>query len=427
MKKLDYLWMMLFAVFVSVGLVACEEDDEVSDAPQELFGTWNYYGETVTFNPDGTMTWTYSDGSTETASFSYEAGHSTIVLTAHGETDRWRIVTLNSTTLTVEDSYGERMTMSRVGSEADSEPEQGEQGGGELTPEQPMETDPDFDMSSPSTLSPVADLYPEISGKYVVSNAESGISYIEMLGNGHYLLRKATSYYLQAGRAMSKGARASQRSVYHDNRIETEDLLYGGFTKVSDLEYWLDGVGTLQVVRRNEQGAVVDFMLTDEDGESTTLTVDLEEAVGDLMTGNTALLCGRYWQLVKDHCVVWLNGKLGFDGYYYAEEDRLSVVANNIMANPDDFFDFGHETTMEAFFSPFGSYVFFNRDGSMGVALWRWVDEAAGTIFAYDVYEGVEDGGQSQLVFSEDRMTITSSSTYQEASESYVTLCRAMD
>ncbi len=60
------------------------------------------------------MTWTYSDGSTETASFSYEAGHSTIVLTAHGETDRWRIVTLNSTTLTVEDSYGERMTMSRV-------------------------------------------------------------------------------------------------------------------------------------------------------------------------------------------------------------------------------------------------------------------------------------------------------------------------
>ncbi len=45
MKKLDYLWMVLFAVFVSVGLVACEEDDEVSDAPQELFGTWNYYGE----------------------------------------------------------------------------------------------------------------------------------------------------------------------------------------------------------------------------------------------------------------------------------------------------------------------------------------------------------------------------------------------
>lgn len=119
MKKLDYLWMMLFAVFVSVGLVACEEDDEVSDAPQELFGTWNYYGETVTFNPDGTMTWTYSDGSTETASFSYDEGNSTIVLTAHGETDRWRIVTLNSTTLTVEDSYGDRMTMSRVGAVLD--------------------------------------------------------------------------------------------------------------------------------------------------------------------------------------------------------------------------------------------------------------------------------------------------------------------
>lgn len=115
MKKLHYLWMMFFVMVIGVGLVACEEDDEVSDAPQELFGTWNYYGETVTFNSNGTMTWTYSDGSTETASFSYDAGRSTIVLTAHGETDWWRILTLDSTTLTVEDSYGDTMTMSRVG------------------------------------------------------------------------------------------------------------------------------------------------------------------------------------------------------------------------------------------------------------------------------------------------------------------------
>ena len=45
----------------------------------------------------------------------------------------------------------------------------------------------------------------------------------------------------------------------------------------------------------------------------------------------------------------------------------------------------------------------------------------------YDVYEGTEEGGNSQLAFSEDRMTITSSYSYNGQSESYVTLCKALD
>ena len=103
MKKLNYLWMMLFAMVMSVGLAACEEDDEKVDAPQELFGSWNCYGETVTFYSDGRAVWTYSDGETDTASYTYDAGSGTIIITAYGETVRWHIVSLTSTSLTIED------------------------------------------------------------------------------------------------------------------------------------------------------------------------------------------------------------------------------------------------------------------------------------------------------------------------------------
>lgn len=186
------------------------------------------------------------------------------------------------------------MTLRRNISDGDLDPDYGEQGGGETAP---PAGDEDFDMSAPSDLLPVADLYPEISGKYQVSNTESGISSIEMMGNGHYLLRKAPTYYSKKMNAAKK--EALTKGIYHDTSIETEDLIYGCFTKLSDMQYELDGFGTLQVARRDAQNVVVDIVLTDYTGTSMELNVNLEETAGNLMTGNTALLCGRFWQLVK--------------------------------------------------------------------------------------------------------------------------------
>ena len=335
MKKLSYLWTLLFAVVMSVGLAACDEDDENVNAPQELYGTWYYYGDAITFNPDGTGTWVYSDGEKDTYSYSYDAGNGILTISAYGETEQIRVVSLTSDTLILEDSYGDTMTLRRNNSDSDLNPDSGNQGSGETTPAE----DEDFDMSAPSNLQPVADLYPEISGKYQVANTESGISSIEMMGNGHYLLRKAPTYYSKKMNAAKK--EALTKGIYHDTSIETEDLIYGCFTKLSDMQYELDGFGTLQVARRDAQNVVVDIVLTDYTGTSIELNVNLEETVGELMTGNTALLCGRFWQLVKDQCTVWVNDKLGFNGIYYAEEDRVSVLVNDIMASPDYFFDFG--------------------------------------------------------------------------------------
>ena len=188
MKKLNYLWTLLFAVVMSVGLAACDEDDENVNAPQELYGTWYYYDEAITFNPDGTG-WVYSDGEKETYSYSYDAGNGVLTISMYGETEQIQVVSLTSDTLVLEDSYGDTMTLRRNISDGDLDPDYGEQGGGETAP---PAGDEDFDMSAPSDLLPVADLYPEISGKYQVSNTESGISSIEMMGNGHYLLRKAS-------------------------------------------------------------------------------------------------------------------------------------------------------------------------------------------------------------------------------------------
>ncbi len=154
--------------------------------------------ETVTFYSDGRAVWTDSDGESSTASYTYDAGSGTIIITAYGETVRWHIVSLTSTSLTIEDEDGYPMTMERVGSSGATDDDDEN-----VAPGGPSgEDDSDFDMSAPSTLLPVADLYPEVSGKYEVSNAESGISFIEMLGDGHYLLQKASaSYYM-----MKKGA-----------------------------------------------------------------------------------------------------------------------------------------------------------------------------------------------------------------------------
>ena len=234
-------------------------------------------------------------------------------------------------------------------------------------------------MSAPSNLQPVADLYPEISGKYQVANTESGISSIEMMGNGHYLLRKAPTYYSKKMNAAKK--EALTKGIYHDTSIETEDLIYGCFTKLSDMQYELDGFGTFQVARRDAQNVVVDIVLTDYTGTSIELNVNLEETVGELMTGNTALLCGRFWQLVKDQCTVWVNDKLGFNGIYYAEEDRVSVLVNDIMASPDYFFDFGDETTTRSALESLG----------------RTIDSAKSALLSDASYDGFVDFLKTQI------------------------------
>lgn len=429
MKKLNYLWMMLFAMVMSVGLAACEEDDEKVDAPQELFGSWNCYGETVTFYSDGRAVWTYSDGETDTASYTYDAGSGTIIITAYGETVRWHIVSLTSTSLTIEDEEGYPMTMERVGSSGATDDDDEN-----VAPGGPSgEEDSDFDMSAPSTLLPVADLYPEVSGKYEVSNAESGISSIELLGDGHYLLQKASASYYMMKKAPGKNGRLRgvMASAVKRDYMADESLVFGGFTKVEDGLFELEGYGTLKVTGRDSVGNIVDFVLTDNSGLTIPLTVDRLPPVGG-WTEATDRIC-RSWDVAKARSIMYMDSTKVLDATYWVGDDYVAVATNllGIDVEDEELFDTGGGATTSARFSPDGTYMMFFRDGTMDVSNWRWEDEANGLIYSYDLYNGMEDGIVGQAAFSDDKMTITTqagySMGYSWVSETYIELCRALN
>lgn len=430
MKKLNYLWMMLFAMVMSVGLAACEEDDEKVDAPQELFGSWNCYGETVTFYSDGRAVWTYSDGETDTASYTYDAGSGTIIITAYGETVRWHIVSLTSTSLTIEDEEGYPMTMERVGSSGATDDDDEN-----VAPGGPSgEEDSDFDMSAPSTLLPVADLYPEVSGKYEVSNAESGISSIELLGDGHYLLQKASASYYMMKKAPGKNGRLRgvMASAVKRDYMADESLVFGGFAKVEDDLFELEGFGTLEVTRRDSVGNIVGFVLTDNSGLTIIpLTVDRLPSMGGWSEA-TDRIC-RSWEVAKERSIMYMDSTKVLDATYWVGGDYVSVATNllGIDVEDEELFDMGGWATISARFSPNGTYLMFFRDGTMELSYWRWEDEANGLIYSYDIYNGEEDGMIGQAAFSDDKMTITTQAGYNMGyswmSETYIELCRALN
>ena len=418
MKKLGFLWMVFLAMVVSVGLAACSEDEDgtVVNAPQEFFGTWDLYGEKVTFNSNGTGVWADSDGESETFSYTYNNG--TVVVTLpYGDTEVWEVMSLSSDRLVAQDSEGNEIVFTRE----DSGSDEGGDGGGDG---QQLVEDADFDMSEPSTLDAAVDLYPEVSGKYDITDAAgSGYASIELLGDGHYILLRDGAYYAVAGKAPLE-QRGQLRSPLKREYVDMGYVFYGTFEKSADGVYALDGFGTLEVSGYDSNGKVTHIILTDNANGTFSLLVEKRDAIE--LTGNTALLCGRMWQLVKDRASVWMEGSLAFDAIYNAAEDHASVYSNSINASPDEFFDFGDETTMQTFFSPYGTYLYVNRDGSVDVALWRWENEDEGKIYTYE-YEGDEDAGVADVAFSSNRMTITASESVPGYSAQYVTLARALN
>lgn len=421
MKKLNYLWMMLFAMVMSVGLVACDEDDENINAPQELFGTWNMYGETVTFNANGTVVWTDSYGESETASYSY-SGDGVITIYYGGEySDVWKVLSLTSTKLVIEDSEGYTMELTKGSSE---NPDEGDGSGSDSGD---AELSGDYDMSAPSTLEGVADLYPGVSGKYTVFNTESGYSFIEMMGDGHYLIVKASAYYYMMKKAPGKSGHVRGITMTRQTSgesISDESLVFGGFTVVDTDTYMLEGFGTLQVDQRDENGDIVAFTLTDNNGLSVDLNVGKGEPIDD-QTENGGRLC-RMWNLIGERCRIVLSGSLVYDAEYAVEANEVNVFENmfDLDWREEEVFDVDNDATVRVFFSSNGTYLMFFRDGTMEMSNWSWLDENNDKIVAYDDYD-VSDVTVGELKFSADKMSITVENTEDGISQEFIELCRA--
>ena len=284
------------------------------------------------------------------------------------------------------------------------------------------------------TLLPVADLYPEVSGKYEVSNAESGISSIELLGDGHYLLQKASASYYMMKKAPGKNGRLRgvMASAVKRDYMADESLVFGGFAKVEDDLFELEGFGTLEVTRRDSVGNIVGFVLTDNSGLTIIpLTVDRLPSMGGWSEA-TDRIC-RSWEVAKERSIMYMDSTKVLDATYWVGGDYVSVATNllGIDVEDEELFDMGGWATISARFSPNGTYLMFFRDGTMELSYWRWEDEANGLIYSYDIYNGEEDGMIGQAAFSDDKMTITTQAGYNMGyswmSETYIELCRALN
>lgn len=134
-NKIDRFMVMFFTIFLAFAVSSCDSDDDKTiDVPQELIGTWDFYGMQITFEPDGTgyMTGDFGDeemslraltrsmsrsgGMTIKFTYTYNAAERTIEINVSGETERWQIVELDENVLVIIDSEGEKLSMLKRGS-----------------------------------------------------------------------------------------------------------------------------------------------------------------------------------------------------------------------------------------------------------------------------------------------------------------------
>lgn len=185
-----------------------------------------------------------------------------------------------------------------------------------------------------------------------------------------------------------------------DASISDSQLVYGGYQKISDDVYYLDGFGTLTVTERNGDGNITSFVLTSNEGVTVDLTVNKKEQIDD-NTGNGANLC-RNWTAVEERCTYSINGNKMYDAVHSIAEDQVYVFKNKLGIDwrDEDIFDTGDIALQKVLFTSNGTYLMFFKNDPMELSYWRWEDKSSGIIFAYDIYQGEIDGATARVVFS---------------------------
>lgn len=409
MKKLDYLWVMLLALIVSFATVACDEDDEGSSSlPTELVGSWENEGVKITFNSNGTgVINEYGYIANFTCSYASDANLLTVYFSdEEGDyTEQYRISFSGENQLVMVDMEdGEELIFYREGTSTGGE--DGDDSGNpdeDLDHEGGLTNGEDYDLSVPVDLPAMSDAYPEVSGEYEIANTDCGYEFIELMGDGNYLVKKTDMYLANQKTAKNKkfiSFPVKNKVLTRDASISDSQLVYGGYQKISDDVYYLDGFGTLTVTERNDDGNITSFVLTSNEGVTVDLTVNKKEQIDD-NTGNGANLC-RNWTAVEERCTYSINGNKMYDAVHSIAEDQVYVFKNKLGIDwrDEDIFDTGDIALQKVLFTSNGTYLMFFKNDPMELSYWRWEDKSSGIIFAYDIYQGEIDGATARVVFS---------------------------
>lgn len=420
MKKLDYLWALLLALVVSFGTVSCDEDDDSSSSiPNELVGVWNYYGVQFTINANGTGK-VNEYGEVYNFTCSYASDSNLLTLYMHDEdgdyTEQYSVRFSGENQIILTDMEdGEEMIFNREGTSSTGGDSEGP--GGDVTTEGGLTNGADYDFSTPVDLPETTNAYPEVSGEYEIVNTKSGYESIELMSDGNYLIKKVSddvSIKKAVKTKIFKKLAVKHKVLTRETSITDSELIYGGYEKLSENLYRLDGFGTLEVTERNSEDNIVSFVLTSNEGISVALTVNKKEQVDD-NSGYGGNLC-RNWTAVEERATYSINGNKMYDAVHTIADDNVYVYVNHfgIDWREEDIFDTGNIALEKVLFTNNGTYLMFFKNDPMELSYWRWEDKSAGIIYAYDIYKGEIDGGTARVVFAGNYLYVL-----EEYSENY--------
>ena len=165
--------------------------------------------------------------------------------------------------------------------------------------------------------------------------------------------------------------------------IEQENMISGEYSKVSNVEYALEGYGTLKVNVFADDGKFATITLFPINGGSVAMDVVAKEPVST--SDMTQLLC-RTWYPETCEMKEWENDRLVWHGMLdFAKKEVIKYVTLD-----GEHFE-GDEWLQKVIFSKSGTYTCYYED-DFDMASWYWVDETTGQ-FGYYWGEGDSETG----------------------------------
>lgn len=218
-----------------------------------------------------------------------------------------------------------------------------------------------------------------VSALYEVQTENSGIQSVELTEGGQYIITKAPSSTYQVIR--KKGLLRSTPTM---RVVEDDNLISGTYTKVSNVEYDLEGYGKLKVNVFEDDGKFATITLLPIDGGSIAVDVMAKTPVSN--SNMTANLC-RTWIPESLEEKEWENGVLVWHAVYDYATKQVSVkVGIDGDRIEEDWLE-------KVIFSKAGTYICFYDDDTFEKSYWGWEDETAGLLSYWydDVVSGMPD------------------------------------
>ena len=216
-----------------------------------------------------------------------------------------------------------------------------------------------------------------ISALYEVEMGNTDIKSVELTESGQYIIIKDGPKVYEVSR---KGLLRVAPQV---RAIEQENMISGEYSKVSNVEYALEGYGTLKVNVFADDGKFATITLFPINGGSVAMDVVAKEPVST--SDMTQLLC-RTWYPETCEMKEWENDRLVWHGMLdFAKKEVIKYVTLD-----GEHFE-GDEWLQKVIFSKSGTYTCYYED-DFDMASWYWVDETTGQ-FGYYWGEGDSETG----------------------------------